>query len=57
MIEPFKEYPELMEWLLGEVKTQQQKTFRMELLRVLGILGALDPDVYGSNSAKVTASQ
>jgi hypothetical protein len=43
VIEPFVRYPRLLEILLGLVKTETQPQIRLEVLRVLGILGALDP--------------
>ena len=43
VIEPFVRYPRLLDILLGLVKAETQPAIRLEVLRVLGILGALDP--------------
>ncbi|XP_035228341.1 serine/threonine-protein kinase mTOR-like [Stegodyphus dumicola] len=43
VIEPYKEYPNLLELLLNFLKTEQSSTIRREAIRVLGLLGALDP--------------
>jgi FKBP12-rapamycin complex-associated protein len=43
VIEPYHRYPDLLDLILNEVKTQQLPSMRMEVVKVLGILGALDP--------------
>ncbi len=43
VIEPYRYYPELMDILLRFLKTEQSISIRRETIRVLGILGALDP--------------
>eukprot|EP01094_Clydonella_sp_ATCC50884_P002485 TRINITY_DN1189_c0_g1_i1.p1 TRINITY_DN1189_c0_g1~~TRINITY_DN1189_c0_g1_i1.p1 ORF type:complete len:2421 (+),score=972.86 TRINITY_DN1189_c0_g1_i1:126-7265(+) len=43
VIRPFLDYPNLMNLLLGMLKSEQLPAIRHELLRTLGILGALDP--------------
>ncbi|KAG8190056.1 hypothetical protein JTE90_023028 [Oedothorax gibbosus] len=46
VIEPYKKYPNLLELLLNFLKTEQSPTIRREAIRVLGLLGALDPFKY-----------
>ncbi|KAF2457914.1 armadillo-type protein [Lineolata rhizophorae] len=46
VIEPYKEYPELLTILINIVKTEQATPLRRETIRLMGILGALDPDEY-----------
>lgn len=43
MIQPYQEFPSLLELLLSFLKTEQLVSIRRETLRVLGLLGALDP--------------
>lgn len=43
VVTPYKEYPNLMDVLLNFLKTEQQPKDRRETIRVLGLLGALDP--------------
>lgn len=43
VVTPHLEYPNLMNTLLGFLKTEQQTRDRRETIRVLGLLGALDP--------------
>lgn len=45
-ITPFYQYPKLMDILLNMVKTERITSIRDELLKVLGIMGALDPFQY-----------
>eukprot|EP00004_Rigifila_ramosa_P027283 TRINITY_DN882_c0_g1_i1.p1 TRINITY_DN882_c0_g1~~TRINITY_DN882_c0_g1_i1.p1 ORF type:complete len:2377 (-),score=590.06 TRINITY_DN882_c0_g1_i1:39-6899(-) len=42
-IEPYIKYPNLLNIILGMLKTEQSPPIRRELVKVLGILGALDP--------------
>ncbi|XP_015906953.1 serine/threonine-protein kinase mTOR [Parasteatoda tepidariorum] len=46
VIEPYMKYPNLLELLLNFLKTEQSPTIRREAIRVLGLLGALDPFKY-----------
>ena len=48
-ISPLNEYPRLLDILLNMVKSERSPIIRKELLRVLGILGALDPSHYKNN--------
>ncbi|GBP30110.1 hypothetical protein EVAR_94953_1 [Eumeta japonica] len=43
VVTPYTEYPNLMDVLLNFLKTEQQPKDRRETIRVLGLLGALDP--------------
>lgn len=43
VVKPYTEYPNLMDVLLNFLKTEQQPKDRRETIRVLGLLGALDP--------------
>ncbi|KAJ8712457.1 hypothetical protein PYW07_005299 [Mythimna separata] len=43
VVTPYMEYPHLMDMLLNFLKTEQQPRERRETIRVLGLLGALDP--------------
>ncbi|CAG9564543.1 unnamed protein product [Danaus chrysippus] len=43
VVTPYTEYPSLMDMLLNFFKTEQNARDRRETIRVLGLLGALDP--------------
>ena len=43
VVEPYQKYPSLLEVLLNFLKTEQSLSIRREAIRVLGLLGALDP--------------
>ncbi|XP_063895225.1 serine/threonine-protein kinase mTor isoform X1 [Helicoverpa armigera] len=43
VVTPYMEYPHLMDMMLNFLKTEQQPRERRETIRVLGLLGALDP--------------
>lgn len=43
VIEPYLRYPQLLALLITFLKTEQQLSIRREAMKVLGILGALDP--------------
>lgn len=43
VVAPYTEYPALLDTLLGFLKTEQKQTIRQQTLRLLGLLGALDP--------------
>lgn len=46
VIEPYREYPELMNILMNIVKAEPEGELRRETVRLMGTLGALDPDEY-----------
>ena len=43
VIQPYSDFPELLDLLIGIVKTEPQGPLRKETIKLLGILGALDP--------------
>ncbi|GAM16986.1 hypothetical protein SAMD00019534_001610 [Acytostelium subglobosum LB1] len=43
VIRPFAKYPTLLDTLLNAIKTERNQSIRREVIKVLGILGALDP--------------
>ncbi|KAI4162793.1 MAG: hypothetical protein LQ342_003510 [Letrouitia transgressa] len=43
VIQPYLDYPHLLDLLINITKTEQQGTLRKETIKLLGILGALDP--------------
>ncbi|KAL1122375.1 hypothetical protein AAG570_003780 [Ranatra chinensis] len=43
VVEPYIKYPALLDTLINFLKTEQQPVIRRETIRVLGLLGALDP--------------
>ena len=46
VIAPFTDYPQLLELLLNEIKTELVPHIRCEVLKVVGIIGAIDPYKY-----------
>lgn len=49
VITPLLQYPKLLETLLNIIKTEQSSDMKYEVSKVLGILGALDPDKQRQN--------
>lgn len=43
VIQPYLDYPSLLDILVNIIKTEQQGSLRKETIKLLGILGALDP--------------
>nr|ALE20544.1 mTOR [Leptinotarsa decemlineata] len=43
VVRPYNQYPVLLDVLINFLKTEQQPSIRRETIRVLGLLGALDP--------------
>ena len=43
VIQPYIDYPHLLDLLVNIIKTEQQGVLRKETIKLLGILGALDP--------------
>lgn len=43
VVTPYSQFPNLMDVLINFLKTEQQPVIRRETIRVLGLLGALDP--------------
>ena len=46
VIEPYLRYPQLLNIIVNFLKTEQQPSLRREAMKVIGILGALDPYKY-----------
>lgn len=49
VVEPYTKYPNLMDILINFLKTEQNVEIRHETIRVLGLLGALDPYKHKKN--------
>ena len=50
-VSPLTDYPQLLDILIGDFSTERQPAVRTELLRVVGILGAIDPYRHKQNHA------
>lgn len=46
VIEPYLEYPHLLDVLINIIKTEPSGTLRKETIKLVGVLGALDPYKY-----------
>ncbi|KAJ4349705.1 phosphatidylinositol kinase- protein kinase tor1 [Didymosphaeria variabile] len=46
VVEPYRDYPELMNILMNIVKTEPEGELRRETVKLMGTIGALDPDEY-----------
>ncbi|XP_048250308.1 serine/threonine-protein kinase mTOR-like isoform X1 [Haliotis rufescens] len=57
VVEPYKKYPTLLEVLLNFLKTEQAPGIRREVIRVLGLLGALDPHKHKLNLGLISESE
>ncbi|NP_001171773.1 target of rapamycin isoform 1 [Bombyx mori] len=53
VVAPYMEYSKLMDLLLNFLKTEQQLRERRETVRILGLLGALDPYKYKVNQGLI----
>lgn len=53
VVEPYHKYPNLLEVLLNFLKAEQSPGIRREALRVLGLLGALDPYKHKMNLGQI----
>ncbi|KAK3923760.1 Serine/threonine-protein kinase mTOR [Frankliniella fusca] len=53
VVRPYNEYPQLLEVLTNFLKTEQQSNNRRETIRVLGLLGALDPYKHKMNLGQI----
>jgi FKBP12-rapamycin complex-associated protein len=51
---PYSRYPELLDILLHIVKSEKTKSVRREVIKVLGILGAIDPYQHKQAKLKTT---
>ena len=52
VIEPYREYPELLTILVNIVKMEPEGDLRRETVKLMGILGALDPDEHQVSQAR-----
>lgn len=43
VIKPYTDFPQLLDLLINIIKTEQQGSLRKETIKLMGILGALDP--------------
>lgn len=43
VVKPYSQYPNLLDVLINFLKTEQHTPIRRETIRVLGLLGAIDP--------------
>ncbi|BFZ23557.1 hypothetical protein BsWGS_26596 [Bradybaena similaris] len=57
VVEPYSKYPNLLDVLLNFLKTEQSITIRREVIRVLGLLGALDPHKHRMNLGVIQDSE
>lgn len=46
VVDPYKEHPELLDVLMRLLKTEMSVSMRRLTIKVLGIIGALDPYTY-----------
>lgn len=53
VIQPYEQHPELLDVLLNFLKIEQQSYIRRETIRVLGLLGALDPYKHKMNRGEI----
>ena len=57
VIDPYLEYPELLGILINTIKTESHENLREMAIRLVGVLGALDPYKYQQMSEKVIEKQ
>ncbi|KAK7869671.1 hypothetical protein R5R35_010033 [Gryllus longicercus] len=53
VVHPYAQYPTLLDVLMNFLKTEQQPPIRRETIRVLGLLGALDPYKHKMNLGQI----
>ncbi|KAF2843628.1 phosphatidylinositol 3-kinase tor2 [Patellaria atrata CBS 101060] len=46
VIQPYRDYPDLLNILIKVIKTEQAGPLRRDTIKLMGVLGALDPDEY-----------
>ncbi|KAJ2657369.1 phosphatidylinositol kinase- protein kinase tor1 [Coemansia sp. RSA 1200] len=56
VITPYIEYPRLFDILAGMLKSQSDKELRLEVVRVIGALGAIDPHKYKDALASMSST-
>lgn len=52
-VTPYFKYPSLIDILINFLKTEQQRSIRRETIRVLGLLGAMDPYKHKMNKGLI----
>ncbi|KIW08226.1 uncharacterized protein PV09_01154 [Verruconis gallopava] len=57
VIEPYRQYPELLTILKNIIREQQSSILRQEAVKLLGILGAIDPDEQDKLTEKIQEAQ
>ncbi|EXJ80982.1 FKBP12-rapamycin complex-associated protein [Capronia epimyces CBS 606.96] len=57
VIDPYLEYPELLGILINTIKTEAHEKLRTDAIKLVGILGALDPYKYQQLSESVAEKQ
>nr|QXN57741.1 serine/threonine-protein kinase [Bemisia tabaci] len=53
VVKPYNQYPSLLDLLINFLKTEQQPLIRRETIRLLGMLGALDPYKHKMNLGQI----
>ena len=53
MVTPFLKYPKLLSIFTAALQSEQSPSLRRELLRVLGIIGAVDPHEHAKRLLEV----
>ncbi|XP_066992513.2 serine/threonine-protein kinase mTOR isoform X2 [Anabrus simplex] len=53
VVKPYNQHPALLDVLINFLKTEQQPVIRRETIRVLGLLGALDPYKHKMNLGQI----
>nr|AEA11029.1 target of rapamycin [Ochlerotatus triseriatus] len=56
-VQPYHKYPNLIDILINFLKTEQQPYVRRETIRVLGLLGALDPYKHKMNRGLIDSQK
>lgn len=57
VVDPYKDYPELLDILLKLLKTEMSLSMHRLTIKVLGIIGALDPYAYKVYLGRVHSTQ
>lgn len=57
VVSPYYQYPGLIDLLINFLKTEQQHTIRRETIKVLGLLGALDPYKHKMNKGLIDSQK
>eukprot|EP01116_Phalansterium_solitarium_P018594 TRINITY_DN4988_c0_g1_i2.p1 TRINITY_DN4988_c0_g1~~TRINITY_DN4988_c0_g1_i2.p1 ORF type:complete len:2361 (-),score=824.80 TRINITY_DN4988_c0_g1_i2:390-7472(-) len=57
VVSPYSDYPKLLDTILNEIITERSHSIRQEVIKVFGILGALDPYTYKLNQLALEGRQ